>query len=185
MELKSILVDFYHRRIPSLTLSKSPRPSASIGSRCLRSGSCPKLLLTQSENASCSSIRICHLAKKKQDPQLATTAADDVTRAMTIIITECVVPSEEASEVPPIVSKFSRLEIFFLKVVATSCDLMRAHNSSNSSNDSLPLPGPDWSRSTSSIIWRTLYCGILKPQMSSACFNSASSMYPDPSRSIC
>lgn len=42
--------------------------------------------------------------------------------------TEWVVPSDEASEVPPIVSKFSLLFTIFLKVVATSCDLSRAHN---------------------------------------------------------
>ena len=56
---------------------------------------------------------------------------------------------------------------------------------SNSSKDSRPLPAPDWSRSYSSIIWRTFHCGILNPHTSNADFSSAKSMNPEPSRSIC
>ena len=81
----------YQRRMPSLTLSKRPLPSESMGSKCFRSGSLPRLLLTQSEKASCSSIR-----------------------------TEWVVPSLDASDIPPRVSRFSRFETTCLKVVATS-----------------------------------------------------------------
>ena len=44
--------------MPSLTFSKRLRPVEPIGNRCFKSGSWPKLLLIQSEKASCSSIRI-------------------------------------------------------------------------------------------------------------------------------
>ena len=89
----------YQRRMPSLTLSKRPLPSESMGSKCFRSGSLPRLLLTQSEKANCSSMR-----------------------------TEWVVPSLDASDMPPRVSRFSRFETTCLKVVATSLAFNPAHS---------------------------------------------------------
>ena len=89
----------YQRRIPSSTLSNKPLPSLSMGRRCFKWASLPKLLLIQPEKASCSSIR-----------------------------TEWVVPSEEAADIPPIVSKFSRLVTTCLKVAATSFDFKPAHS---------------------------------------------------------
>ena len=135
---------------------------------------------------------------------------DDLPKRYQPLCTVWVVPSDEAFEVPPSVCRFSGLVRAFLKEETGSCDFNLAHNyqhkkkiplenwthselqglnlkltCSNSSKDKRPLPEPDWSRSTSSIIRRTSKDGILKPQTSSACLSSDSSMYPDPSRSIC
>ena len=133
----------YQRRIPSLTLSYKPLPSLSMGSKCFRWLSLPKLVLVQSENANCSSIR---------------TWISNVTHSWLYVwservelwsVTEWVVPSEEAADIPPMVSKFSRLVTTCLKVVATSFDLSPAQSwirqSCNKStyfrgkNDQLPL----------------------------------------------
>lgn len=131
------LLDFletYHSKIPSLTLSNKPRPSESMGNKCLRSGSWPRLLLTQSEKASCSSIRIYPEGKNKYylrnrlSGYIIANSQQMFGLFHLAVHTEWVVPSDEASEVPPIVSKFSLLFTIFLKVVATSCDLSRAHN---------------------------------------------------------
>lgn len=85
--------------IPSLTFSYKFFPSDAIGSKCFKSGSAPKLLLIQSENASCSSS-----------------------------LTECVVPSLDASDIPPNVSKFSFLETTCLNELETSPAFKSEHN---------------------------------------------------------
>lgn len=94
-----ICILFYHSKIPSLTFSYKFFPSLAIGSKCFKSGSKFKLLLIQSENASCSSN-----------------------------LTECVVPSLDASDIPPKVSKFSFLETTCLKELATSPAFKSEHN---------------------------------------------------------
>lgn len=83
--------NLYQSKIPSLTFSYKFFPSDSIGNKCFKSGSTLKLLLIQSEKASCSSN-----------------------------LTECVVPSLDASDIPPKVSKFSFLETTCLNELATS-----------------------------------------------------------------
>lgn len=81
----------YHNRIPSFTLSYKFFPSKSRGSRCFKSASYAKCSFIQWENAICSSI-----------------------------LTEWVVPSLEASDMPPMVWRFSFRDTACLKVVATS-----------------------------------------------------------------
>lgn len=84
--------------MPSLTLSYRYRPSPSMGRRCFRSGSLPRLEFIQSEKANCSSKR-----------------------------TEWVVPSDDAVDIPPSVSRFSRLFTIFLNELAMSCAFKPAH----------------------------------------------------------
>ena len=57
----------YQSKMPSLTFSKRLRPVEPIGSRWLRCGSWPRFVLTQSEKASCSSIRICYRRGQKHE----------------------------------------------------------------------------------------------------------------------
>lgn len=94
-----MVICIYQSNIPSMTFSYKFFPSHSIGSKCFKSGSLLKLLLIQSENASCSSNR-----------------------------TECVVPSLDASDIPPNVSKFSFLETTCLNELATSPAFKSEHN---------------------------------------------------------
>lgn len=89
----------HHNNIPSLTLSYKAFPCESNGSKCFRSGSGDRLLLIHPEKASCSSRR-----------------------------TECVVPSLEASDMPPSVSRFSFLDTTCLNLVPASVDLRSMHS---------------------------------------------------------
>lgn len=141
--------------MPSWTFSYNCFPSGSMGNNFFKSGSCCKLELIQSEKASCSSS-----------------------------LTEWVVPSFEAWDVPPKCWRFSLFDTAVLKVFATSFALRSQISLMNSSYVNFPFIFVLLEFLNSSSINRDWYPAIFKPHSSNASLSSFKSICPSPFLSI-